>query len=75
MRADLLLMDDHGGQRAARQHGLRVTGALGVLATAAESAAWSTLAAFRRPEALPRALLDKGDSRADESRQLPRLVT
>jgi len=67
MRADLLLIDDRGGVRAAKQQGLRVAGTPGLLDLAAERGLVDFAAAirklegtsFRRPEALPRALLDK----------------
>ena len=36
MHADLLLMDDRRGLRAAKQQGLRVTGTLGILDLAAQ---------------------------------------
>jgi predicted nucleic acid-binding protein len=36
LRADLLLMDESSGRAEARQRGLRVTGTLGILRTAAE---------------------------------------
>jgi len=67
MHADLLLMDDRRGVRAAKQQGLRVTGTLGLLELAAERGLVDFAGAirklesssFRRPEALLHALLDK----------------
>jgi predicted nucleic acid-binding protein len=75
MRADLLLIDDRRGVRAARQQGLRVTGTLGLLDLAAERGlvdfgdAIRQLegTSFRRPEALLRALLNK-HNRPDKPR-------
>jgi len=60
MHADLLLIDDRRGIRAAKQHGLRVTGTLGLLDIAAERSLVDFGTAirklegtsFRRPEAL-----------------------
>lgn len=64
MHADLLLIDDRRGIRAAKQQGLRVTGTLGLLAerglvdfAGAIRALGST--SFRRPEGLMQALLNK----------------
>jgi predicted nucleic acid-binding protein len=67
MHADLLLMDDRRGLRAAKQQGLRVTGTLGILDLAAERGLVDFANAirklegtsFRRPEALLQALLNK----------------
>jgi predicted nucleic acid-binding protein len=67
MRADLLLIDDRRGIRAAKQQGLRVTGTLGLLDLAAErglidfACAIRTLegTSFWRTEALLQALLNK----------------
>jgi predicted nucleic acid-binding protein len=67
MHADLLLIDDRRGIRAAKRHGLRVTGTLGLLDLAAERSLVDFASAvrklegtsFRRPEALLQALLDK----------------
>jgi predicted nucleic acid-binding protein len=70
MHADLLLIDDRRGMRAARQQGLRVTGTLGLLDLAAERGLVDFAGAiralgstsFRRPEALLQALLNKHKS-------------
>jgi predicted nucleic acid-binding protein len=67
MQADLLLIDDGRGIRAAKQQGLRVTGTLGLLDLAAERGLVDFAGAirklegtsFRRPEALLQALLNK----------------
>jgi predicted nucleic acid-binding protein len=67
MHADLLLMDDRRGVRAAKQIGLRVTGTLGLLDLAAERGLVDFAGAirklegttFRRPEALLQTLLNK----------------
>ncbi len=67
MHADLLLIDDRRGIRAARQQGLRVTGTLGVLDLAAGRGLVDFADAirklegtsFRRPEALLQSLLNK----------------
>ena len=67
MHADLLLIDDRRGIRAAKQQGLRVTGTLGVLDLAAErglvdfdhAIRMLETTSFRRPEALLQALLNK----------------
>lgn len=67
MHADLLLMDDRRGVRAAKQLGLRVTGTLGLLDLAAERGLVDFAQAirelerttFRRPEGLLEALLSK----------------
>jgi predicted nucleic acid-binding protein len=67
LHADLLLIDDRRGIRAARQQGLRVTGTLGLLDLAAErgfidfaqAIAELEQTTFRRPEALLEALLKK----------------
>jgi predicted nucleic acid-binding protein len=67
IHADLLLIDDRRGIRAARQQGLRVTGTLGLLDLAAERGLVDLAGAirelegtsFRRPEALLQALLNK----------------
>jgi predicted nucleic acid-binding protein len=67
IHADLLLIDDRRGVRAAKQQGLRVTGTLGLLDLAADcglvdfAGAIRTLesTSFRRPEALLHALLNK----------------
>ena len=67
MRADLLLIDDRRGVRAAKQHALRVTGTLGVLDLAAEQGLLSFHQAitalkrtsFRRPDELLNALMAK----------------
>lgn len=48
--ADLLLMDDRDGVLAARAHGLRVTGTLGILDLAAERGIIDFTAAIRRLE-------------------------
>jgi predicted nucleic acid-binding protein len=71
LHADLLLIDERGGVRAAQRQGLRVTGTLGVLDLAAERGLLDFAQAirllegttFRRPTALLEALLLKhGDS-------------
>ena len=67
IHADLLLMDDRKGVRAAERKGLRVTGTLGVLDLAAERGLVDFAEAikaletttFRRPAALLQALLRK----------------
>ena len=67
MHADLLLIDDRRGIRAAKQQGLRVTGTLGLLDLAAARGLVDFAGAirklegtsFRRPEALLQALLNK----------------
>jgi predicted nucleic acid-binding protein len=67
LHADLLLIDDRDGVRAARQRGLRVTGTLGVLDIAAERKLLDFDQAiqelertkFRRPHTLLEALLRK----------------
>lgn len=67
LHADLLLMDDRRGVRAAERQGLRVTGTLGVLDLAAERGLIDFAEAigalerttFRRPEKLLNALLAK----------------
>jgi predicted nucleic acid-binding protein len=67
VNADLLLMDDRRGVKAARRIGLRVTGTLGVLELAAQSGLVDFAQAvdrlrrtnFRVPEVLIDALLDK----------------
>ena len=67
LRADLLLMDERRGVRAAQRKGLRVTGTLGVLDLAAERGlidfgdAIDKLerTSFRRPQALLDALRKK----------------
>ena len=67
MHADLPLIDDRRGIRAAKQQGLRVTGTLGVLDLAAERGLVDFAGAirklegtsFRRPEAVLQALLNK----------------
>jgi len=67
MRADLLLIDDRRGIRAAKQQGLRVTGTLGLLDLAAERGLVDFAGAiralqstsFRRPEVLLQARLNK----------------
>ena len=67
MHADLLLIDDRRGIRAAKQQGLRVTGTLGLLDLAAERGLIDFADAirklestsFRRPEMLLQALLNK----------------
>ena len=67
MRADLLLIDDRRGIRAAKQQGLRVTGTLGLLELAAERGLVHFADAihrlegtsFRRPAVLLQALLNK----------------
>jgi predicted nucleic acid-binding protein len=74
MHADLLLIDDRRGIRAAKQQGLLVTGTLGLLDLAAERGLVDFAGAirklegtsFRRPEALLQALLDK-HNRPDKS--------
>jgi predicted nucleic acid-binding protein len=74
MHADLLLIDDRRGVRAAKQQGLRVTGTLGLLDLAAERGLADFAGAirklegtsFRRPEALLQALLDKHKRRPDK---------
>ena len=70
MHADLLLIDDRRGVRAAKQQGLRVTGTLGLLDLAAERGLVDFADAirklestsFRRPEAVLQALLNKHKS-------------
>ena len=67
LHADLLLMDDRKGVRAAKQRGLRVTGTLGVLDLAAGRGLVDFGLAikklertnFRRPDALLAVLLKK----------------
>jgi len=67
LHADLLLIDDRKGMRAARQQGLRVTGTLGLLDLAAERGLIDFAQAimdleqttFRRPEVLLETLLKK----------------
>ncbi len=67
LRADLLLIDERDGFRAARRRGLRVTGTLGLLDLAAERGlvdfgqAIERLGrtSFRRPEAIICDLLRK----------------
>lgn len=67
MGADLLLIDDRRGVRAAKQQGLRVTGTLGILDLAAERGLLDFRSAleklkrttFRRPEAVMNVLLSK----------------
>jgi predicted nucleic acid-binding protein len=67
LKADLLLIDDRKGIRAARKQGLRVTGTLGVLDIAAERGLVDFAQAiralehtsFRRPEALLETLVAK----------------
>ena len=67
MHADLLLIDDRRGIRAAKQSGLRVTGTLGLLDLAAERGLVDFAdairklegASFRRPQALLQVLLNK----------------
>lgn len=74
MHADLLLIDDRRGIRAAKQQGLRVTGTLGLLDLAAERGLVDFAGAirklegtsFRRPEAFLQALLNK-HKRPDKS--------
>ena len=73
LHADLLLIDDRRGARAAKQQGLRTTGTLGLLDIAAERGMVDFAGAiralesttFRRPEALLQALVNK-HSRADK---------
>ena len=67
MHADLLLMDDRRGLRAAKQQGLRVTGTLGILDLAAQRGLAKFAQAverlrqtnFRVPQAVLDALLEK----------------
>jgi len=67
MHADLLLIDDRRGTRAAKQQGLRVTGTLGLVDLAAERGLVDfadaigklELTSFRRPEFVLKALLAK----------------
>jgi predicted nucleic acid-binding protein len=67
MHADLLLIDDRRGMRAAKQQGLRVTRTLGLLDLAAKRGLVGFAGAirklegtsFRRPEALLQALVNK----------------
>jgi predicted nucleic acid-binding protein len=67
MQADLLLIDERRGIRAAKQQGLRVTGTLGLLDLAAERGLIDFAGAirklestsFRRPEAVLKTLLAK----------------
>ena len=67
LKADLLLIDDRRGVRAAKQQGLRVTGTLGLIDLAAERGLIDfaqairklELTSFRRPESVLNALLAK----------------
>ena len=67
LHADLLLMDDRRGLRAAKQQGLRVTGTLGILDLAAQRGLAKFAQAverlrqtnFRVPQAVLDALLEK----------------
>jgi len=67
VNADLLLMDDRKGVKAARRKGLRVTGTLGILELAAQSGLVDFAQAtdrlrrtnFRVPEVLIEALLER----------------
>jgi predicted nucleic acid-binding protein len=73
MHADLLLIDDRRGTRAAKQQGLRVTGTLGLLDLAAERGLVDFAGAirklegtsFRKPEALLQVLLNKHRRKTD----------
>lgn len=51
IKADLVLMDDRDGVTLARRRGLRVTGALGILALAARRGLVDLAAAFTRLKA------------------------
>jgi predicted nucleic acid-binding protein len=75
LHADLVLIDERKGAKVARDHGLRVTGTLGLLELAAQSgfvdfteaAERLRLTTFRSPESLLDAMLrkyrrDSGDS-------------
>ena len=67
LRADLLLIDERDGYRAAQRRGLAVTGTLGLLDLAAERGLINFAdtirsleqTTFRRPEALLEVLLKK----------------
>ena len=48
VHADLLLMDDRAGVRAARRQGIEVTGTLGILSLAAKSGLLNLAEAFER---------------------------
>lgn len=71
LRADLLLIDERIGFRAAKERGLRVTGTLGLLDIAAERGLIDFALAiqllertsFRRPDSLIQALLSKHKGR------------